>query len=639
MSDSETVQLDWIPDLDPLSDDIFVEYDAVNQATVDMNPSTNNASQEIQENPSLPSNDNQNNHIEVEKTEKRKTISFDDAEKRKNKRSRSSSRDNGEDTNPRESRPSYREPRKRSQSREYGPKRSHSRKRSKEHQRSSHSRQEHSRSQSAIKPNKNGPSTSNSQNNSEKIDWETLAVQKINFKEEDHFAIVDFFVDPLMILKGTSNEGFIHFDDFPNGSINDLANAVLDRIDQAKNSTKRTYITAAIFGRNFERLGRDGVTTVARKIAEEIPLDKRGYSKIRLTFSTITYFPAMQHRWPEIQETNFFLKQLTHALGSTPMNGHRWTMNPNKFHIKRREINGHCFEEFVRKTGLGRSLSKFGTEKLAKAIIMHHTSGVREVTGQNYHMEPTPVQLNITTGYKLPPIECRDRALVQEKRWLFKIMGDIEGKTQLAKNTPRQSEQEFKSQVQQIISAIVDKILLIQDYKTSKEEKTMDVVEPVDMDVVESVDEKDYTAQLKEVINEQDNKIAELESQASSAASYRHEFEQLLKEEHKKIAEMSNKHRTEISLIKRQLEEAKLHKGMDGQDQTDARAQQKIERLENKVKKLVKDLRDEQDENAEDMQEAKEEIQTLKNKVQDLERDLKIQREINVALKEKRERK
>ncbi len=432
-----------------------------------------------------------------------------------------------------------------------------------------------------------------------------------------------------MLAKATSKDGKIHFDVLQNGTINDLATAVIERIQQAKQTQKRTYITASIFNRHFERLGRDGVIAITKEIAELIPMDRRGYSKVRLTFSTITYAPSLQHRWQEIQEANYFLKQVTHALGSAPLNGHKWTLAKNRYHTKRKEVMAHCFEEFNRKTGLGHQLSLAGTEKVAKAIIMHHTSGVREVTGQNFDMEPAPVHLNVTPGYKLPDNECSNRELVNEKRWLFSLMGAIEGKTQLAKKASRQSEEEFKSQVKQAIEDILASQLERQGIPIYEKEHT-----PMEVVTIENNADSIQITQLKDIIKEQEIKIAALESQATTFNDYRKEFEQALKEETSKTELLKNKHNKETTYFKNKIEDLMLQVRNERQEPND-RAQKKIDRLENKVAKLQKDLRDEQDDSARDMEEAKDEIKSLKNKIRDLEYNLKVEKELNKALKEK----
>ena len=620
--DNEVIIFDWIKDLDPLSDDIFDCGD--NHHEADTTKSTNHPQ---------PS-EKCESQGEIEKSEKRKSVSFEDAEKRSQKRSRSSSRNKNHWTSTRslsreksagssrQSRSPYREPRKRSLSRDHRHQQRNSRQPSREYRRSPYRETSSKRTSAAT------ASSSNHETNQGKLDWDSIAIKKINFKEEEHYAIVDFFVSKTMLAKATSKDGQIHFDSIKDGTINDLANAVSERIQQAKQTSKRTYITASIFNRHFERLGRDGVIAITKEIAELIPMDRRGYSKIRLTFSTITYAPSLQHRWQEIQEANYFLKQVTHALGSAPLNGHKWTLTMNRYHTKRREVMAHCFEEYNRKTGLGHQLSLAGTEKVAKAIIMHHTSGVREITGQNFDMEPAPVHLNITPGYKLPDNECNNRELVNERRWLFSLMGAIEGKTQLAKKASRQTEGEFKSIVKQAIEEIIASQLERQGIPIyEKEQTTMEVV------TIEDKADSIQNIQLKDIIKEQENKIAELESQVATFNDCREDFKQALMEETNKTELLQRMHNKETSHFKRQIEDLMLQRSE--KQEPDDRAQKKIDRLENKVAKLQKDLRDEQDDNARDMEEAKDEIKSLKSKIRALEYNLKVEKELNKALKEK----
>ncbi len=630
MSEDNDVQMNWIPDLDPLSDDVF-DYDiniTVNNRSDNQSPPSGTHAVDTTKSTNHSPSDDNKNQCETEKAEKRKTVSFDDGNKQNSKRSRSSSRERETAAEARNSRPKDRETRKssqRSHSRDYGSRQR--RQRSKDHYRSPYSHNQRRESNSSAIA---GPSNAHNQSGKPKIDWETIAIEKINFAEEQHYAIVDFYVEYEIFTKAMNKNGQIHFMDYPNASINELANAVTDKIHEAKQSPKRTSITASIFGRHFERLGRNGVIAMTKKIAEEIPMDRRGYSKIKLTFSTITYFPALQHRWQEIQETNYFLKQVSHSLGSAPHNLHKWTLSNNKFHTKRKEIMGHCFEDYVRKTGLGRHLSKIGTEKITKGIIMHHTSGVREVTGQTDNIEPHPVHLNITTGYKLPDVDCKDKDKVQEKRWLFKYMGEIEGKTQLAINTHKQSEEDFKLLVKEAIDDIRANHL--------KNQATPVVDEDVIMTTNEDQDNDANIANLKQTIIEQKCMIQELETKASSFNTYRHELDSILKDE----TYRANNLQQQVNSLKRQLEKANNQEQLERKDPATDRAEKKITRLESKITKLVKDLREEQDENTKEMQEAKEElkdlkdtIQDLKDTIQDLKHDLQVEKEINKALKEK----
>ena len=667
MSDSDIV-MEWQDELDDISDTVFEE----------------------EEKPSKKSDKTPMERKEVkdDNTSKRKKVSFEDIENQ-SKRSRSSSLEQV-DTTARQSRSMHKratspekhkntkggtnqeensssrqnnryrsnsrqrlnskhrsESRQRSGSRQRSDsrQRSYSRQRSNSRQRAnSGHRATGQRSSREYQPNNSTKShytTNEHQNNENRADWDCLALEKINFENEEHIAFVDFPLNQQQILKAKNKHGGIIFEECHKDTITQIANKVIDCINTQKHADKRTYISATIFNKNFEQTGTDGVIAIAKKISGYVPMDKHGASKIRLAFGTITYAPAIQHRWPEIQEANFFLKQLTHTLGCAPLNTHKWTTKPHIFNTRRTEVMGKCFTEYVNKQNLGRSLNMFGAEKVTKGIVMHHCSGVREITGQHFNMEQAPVNLNISAGHKLPDVDSSDKELVAKKRWLYRHMGEMEGKVRLANNIQRDHDA-FRQKVRLAIEDVLQEQLNRQGlFDNEKADETHNPKE-------DSPNLKNYEA----IISDLQKQVTKLENLRAKHESDRSELEEVYledaqrfdkcikenanlrvqlnekEEEAEKLGKKVKKYKQENADLRKQLKD----KEEEEQPASNSKDKAKIERLENKVLKLQKDLREEQDEFELEREEYREEIKTLKDQVKRIKRSLEIVENINDAL-------
>ena len=95
-------------------------------------------------------------------------------------------------------------------------------------------------------------------------------------------------------------------------------------------------------------------------------------------------------------------------------------------------------------------------------------------------------------------------------------------------------------------------------------------------------EDQDNDANLKQTIIDQKCIIQELETKVSSYNTYRHEFDNILKEE----TNRSNNLQQQVDSLKRQLEKANIQEQLERKEPSTDRAEKKITRLYSKVANL-----------------------------------------------------
>lgn len=245
-------------------------------------------------------------------------------------------------------------------------------------------------------------------------------LKMIDPDSEDHYVVLDYKIPSDILAKA---RGLIKFITMPNANQKELTDTVMNLINKSTPS-KQTYITGAIFQRNFKTLGREGVAAIATRLTDHI-LDnreaKRGLHTVHLTLATIQYLPSMENLWSDIWRTNIFLKQKTVALGMVPLNMTKWLTRSAKEDVKEIEMKGTMFEEFLNKTGLGTTLSQAGMIKTTDGIIRHHTKGVRNSNTAGDITEVMLKPITETRGYQDNP------NFPNANRWLATHMGNMAG--------------------------------------------------------------------------------------------------------------------------------------------------------------------------------------------------------------------
>ena len=264
-----------------------------------------------------------------------------------------------------------------------------------------------------IPPNEHNPAT------------EVYYLDQIDSDKENHILVTDYKV--AQCLKDFANK--ITIIDMPDDTMENMTEKAKDLIVN-RDQTKPTFLTLAIFERNFNEIGVIGVQNVAKEISNCIkgPRDENKpdpSTQIKVTLTTIGYKPALEHKWVDIEQVNHFLKLETLSMGSLPFNMHRWTMRPARqdpgpnYISNLKEVKGALHVEYQDRIGLGLTLTNQGVKKYIEGAIRHHASFGQPI-GEVVQVERRPRELANTRGYKLtPPSPATD--------WLLHHIAFMEG--------------------------------------------------------------------------------------------------------------------------------------------------------------------------------------------------------------------
>ena len=243
----------------------------------------------------------------------------------------------------------------------------------------------------------------------------------LDLDNENHFVFLD--TEWPEDLKNAA-EG-INFCCRPNSSVTEMANEVIAAI-QNRDRAKVTYITVAIFQRSFPTLQPEGVEQVVNRISHYMREPQEDWwasnsnqiFKVYLTYAAIPYWPAFEHYWPEIAESNQLLKNETVSLYSTPLNTNKWLTKRYPYDTRKNMMLCGLYLEYDNKKGLGHTLNYNGKRKLNNAYLSHHTKGVKSLRSGTLVIEKQPVPLEKTNGYKMAWQN-------NDNNWIHSYMGEM----------------------------------------------------------------------------------------------------------------------------------------------------------------------------------------------------------------------
>lgn len=122
----------------------------------------------------------------------------------------------------------------------------------------------------------------------------------------------------------------------------------------------------------------------------------------KLVFSTSPFYPCMEKKWPQVASFNIFTRNLNLEMQMTPLGVHKSLLRKVKS-LGKMCVKGDMFQEFREGSGVGKTLTHEGIEKVCKWFGQHFLKGMEKNVDHNTSLVPNdnePECLSWTPGYK-----------------------------------------------------------------------------------------------------------------------------------------------------------------------------------------------------------------------------------------------